>query len=132
MQIHINTSSGVPIYLQIVKQVKLQVSSGRLLSGQQLPPVRKLAQEIIVNPNTVARAYRQLETEKVIISRRGSGVFVAEITSPLAGGEQRRILIEHIDALLAEAGQMDISIDEVTELLVSRNNVNTQRGKDHD
>jgi len=126
MQIHISTSSGIPIYLQIVKQVKLLVASGRLPVTTQLPPVRKLAQDILVNPNTVARAYKQLEMEKVISSRRGAGVFVADAVSPLAKSEQQAIMIEHIDGLLAEAAQMDMSIDEVIALIHTQNK-NQQR-----
>ena len=126
MQIHISTSSGIPIYLQIVKQVKLLVASGRIPVTTQLPPVRKLAQDILVNPNTVARAYKQLEMEKVILSRRGAGVFVADAISPLAKTEQQAIMIEHIDGLLAEAGQMDMSIDEVISLIHTQNK-NQQR-----
>ena len=124
MQIHISTSSGIPIYLQIVKQVKLLVASGRIPVTTQLPPVRKLAQDILVNPNTVARAYKQLEMEKVILSRRGAGVFVADAISPLAKTEQQAIMIEHIDGLLAEAGQMDMSIDEVISLIHTQNKIN--------
>lgn len=132
MQIHISTSSGVPIFMQIVKQVKLLVASGRLVVRQQLPPVRKLAQDILVNPNTVARAYKQLEIEKVIISRRGSGVFVTDDISPLAKSERERIMIEHIDTLLAEATQMDMSVDEIITLIHSQNSqisLNKKRAK---
>ena len=61
MQIHISPTDGVPIYLQIVNQVKYLVSSGRLAAGEELPPIRTLAEKLLVNPNTVARAYRELE-----------------------------------------------------------------------
>ena len=61
MQIHISTSDGVPIYLQIVNQVKFLVASGRLAAGEELPPIRGLAEQLLINPNTVARAYRDLE-----------------------------------------------------------------------
>jgi len=61
MNIHITPSDGVPIYLQIVNQIKYLVSSGRLADGEELPPIRTLAETLVVNPNTVARAYRELE-----------------------------------------------------------------------
>ena len=66
MQIHISPNDGLPIYLQIVNQVKYLVASGRLSSGDELPPIRVLADRLIINPNTVARAYRELETAGVV------------------------------------------------------------------
>jgi len=120
MQIHISDKDGVPIYLQIVRQVKYLLASGRLTSGEQLPPVRKLAEQLIINPNTVARAYRELEAAGVLKTRRGSGVFVSDNGSPLARREQNRILSEHIDVLLAEARQMDIDVDTVLALVERR------------
>ena len=65
MQIHITEADGTPFYQQVVNQVKLLVASGRLEEGEQLPPVRKLAEKLLVNPNTIARAYRELESEGV-------------------------------------------------------------------
>ena len=73
MQIHITSSDGVPIYLQIVNQVKYLVASGRLSPGEELPPIRTLAEQLLVNPNTVARAYRELETAGVVTKRRTAG-----------------------------------------------------------
>ena len=92
MQLHVSPSDGVPIYQQVVNQIKYLVASGRLKQGEQLLPVRKLAEQLIVNPNTVARAYRELESDGVVESRRGSGVFVSEGVSPLAKREQNKIL----------------------------------------
>lgn len=120
MQIHISSHDGLPIYLQILNQVKYLIASGRLASGEQLPPVRRLAEQLVVNPNTVARAYRELETAGLIVTRRGAGVYVAEGGSPLTPQEQRRILSERIDLLLAEARQMDIDFDELVKLLKQR------------
>src|SRR5262245_15140538 len=111
MQIHISPHDGVPIYLQIANQVKYLVSSGRLDAGEQLPPVRKLAEQLVVNPNTVARAYRELESDGVLTTRRGSGVFVSDAGSPLARREQNKILSERVDALLAEAQQMRVDVE---------------------
>ncbi len=121
MQIHISPNDGVPIYQQIVNQVKYLTASGRLTAGEQLPPVRKLAEQVLVNPNTVARAYRELESAGVLTTRRGAGVFVAEGVSPLSRREQTRILQERLDQLLAEARQMDVDVETLVKLLRQRN-----------
>ena len=121
MQIRISTSDGKPIYQQIADQVKYLVAAARLESGERLPPVRHLAEQLVVNPNTVARAYRELETDGVVVSRRGSGVFVSDGGSPLAKREQKRILNERIDLLLAEARQMNVGLDEIIKMVHDRN-----------
>src|SRR6516165_8019223 len=108
MQIHIAGNDGVPIYLQIVNQVKYLVASGRLAPGEELPPIRVLAEQLLVNPNTVARAYRELELAGVVLKRRTAGTYVSNARSPLARGERVKILTERVDALLAEAHQMNI------------------------
>ncbi|MEZ6053765.1 MAG: GntR family transcriptional regulator [Planctomycetaceae bacterium] len=120
VQIHISPNDGVPIYQQIVNQVKYLTASGRLAAGEQLPPVRKLAEQILVNPNTVARAYRELESAGILTTRRGAGVFVADGVSPLSRREQNRILNERLDQLLAEARQMDVDVETLVKLLRQR------------
>lgn len=120
MQLHVSPSDGVPIYQQVVNQIKYLVASGRLKQGEQLLPVRKLAEQLIVNPNTVARAYRELEADGVVESRRGSGVFVSEGVSPLAKREQNKILNERIDLLLAEAAHLNVEVDTVIKLIHQR------------
>ena len=103
MQIRINEHDRVPIYLQIVNQVKLLVASGRLSPNEELPPIRVLAETLVVNPNTVARAYRELESEGVVTKKRTAGTYVSENGPRLSRPECIRILTERIDALLAEA-----------------------------
>ena len=107
----------MPIYLQIVNQITYLVASGRLSAGDELPPIRTLAEQLVVNPNTVARAYRELELSGVVEKRRTAGTYVSDHHSPLAKGEQVRILSERLDALLAEARQLGFSTDEIVELL---------------
>lgn len=121
MQIHIAPDDGVPIYLQIVNQVKYLVASGRLEPGEEMPPIRVLADRLIVNPNTVARAYRELETAGVVEKRRTAGTFVSSNGSPLARHEQVKILTQRADALLAEARQLGFTVDEVVDLVRQRN-----------
>jgi GntR family transcriptional regulator len=128
VQIHISSNDGVPIYLQIVNQVKYLVASGRLSPGNELPPIRVLAEQLLVNPNTVARAYRELETAGVVTKRRTAGTYVSETSSPLERRERLRILTERVDALLAEARQMDIDIDQVL-ILIRRRDEKMQSGE---
>lgn len=120
MQIHISANDGLPIYVQVVNQVKYLVASGRLKPGEELPAIRVLAERLLVNPNTIARAYRELETAGVVEKRRTAGTYVSDQGSPLARRERIRILSQRIDALLAEARQMDISFDDVQKLIEQR------------
>src|SRR4029079_3071646 len=120
MQIHISTADGVPIYQQIVNQIKYLVSSGRLTAGEELPPIRTLAEKLVINPNTVARAYRELESAGIVEKRRTAGTYVTDQGSPLPRRERLKILSERIDALLAEARQMDIACEDVVKLTERR------------
>ena len=88
--------------MQIVNQVKYLVASGRLAAGEELPPIRTLAEQLLINPNTVARAYRELEMAGVVTKRRTAGTYVSDATSPLARRERLKIVGERIDALLAD------------------------------
>lgn len=78
MTLILNPSSGVPIYLQLMEQIKHALATGALQPGDQLPGLRKLAETLVINPNTVAKAYRELEHEGVIELRQGSGAYIAE------------------------------------------------------
>jgi GntR family transcriptional regulator len=120
VHIHLSPNDGLPIYLQIVNQVKYLVASGRLAPGEELPPIRVLAEKLVINPNTVARAYRELEVAGVVTKRRTAGTFVSDAGSPLARRERLRILTERIDALLAEARSMNVDVDEILQLLRER------------
>ena len=120
MQIHISPNDGVPIYVQIVNQVKYLVAAGRLAPGEEVPPIRVLAEQLVINPNTVARAYLELERAGIVIKRHGSGTYVSDGPSPLGKRERTRILTRRADALLAEAAQMRVGFDEVIELLRER------------
>jgi GntR family transcriptional regulator len=120
MRIHVSPHNGIPIYLQIVNQVKYLVAAGRLAPADELPPIRTLAEQLLINPNTVARAYRDLEQAGVVTSRRGAGTYVSEGGSPLARRERLRILTERVDGLLTEAHQLGFAEDELIDLLRKR------------
>ncbi len=120
MQIHISSNDGQPIYRQIVQQIKLLVAAGRLAPGDELPAIRKLAEELVINPNTVARAYRELESSGLIESRQGSGTRVTANGSPLSQREKTRLLTDRVDALLAEAKQLGVDFDVLRALVDKR------------
>ncbi|MFM1921306.1 MAG: hypothetical protein RLZZ303_2940 [Candidatus Hydrogenedentota bacterium] len=129
MKLKVDPKSGTPIYAQIVAQVEFLVASGRLKPGDAMPPIRALAEELLVNPNTVARAYRDLEAAGVVASRVGAGTVVAEGVSPLARRERLRLLTEQVDGLLAKAHQLNFTHDEVRELLDTRAEALRREGK---
>jgi GntR family transcriptional regulator len=120
MQIQISPDDGVPIYLQIVNQVKYLVASGQLGPGEELPPIRALAEQLLVNPNTVARAYRELEIAGLVVKRRTAGTYVSEVGSPLGREERLEILAGRVDALLVEASQLDVGLEAVLDLVRRR------------
>lgn len=120
VQLHLSTKDGVPIYQQIVQQVKYQVAAGRLASGEELPPIRVLAGQLVVNPNTIARAYMELEREGVVVKKHGAGTYVSDDGSPLARRERVKILADRADALLTEARHLGIEFPDVLELLQQR------------
>jgi GntR family transcriptional regulator len=122
MQIQVSAQDGVPIYQQIVNQVKYLVASGRLEAGDEIPPIRVLAEQLVVNPNTVARAYLELEHAGMVTKRHGSGTYISEQSSPLPRREKLKILTRRVDSLLAEAGHLDVELDAIVELLRERHN----------
>src|SRR5829696_5366496 len=103
MQIQIAPSDGAPVYQQIVTQIRYLISTGRLEPGEELPPIRVLAEQLTVNPNTVARAYLELEHAGIVTKRHGAGTYVSEKRSLVPQREKTRILRKRVDALLTEA-----------------------------
>ena len=90
MHIEISAQDGVPIYRQIVNQVKYLIASGQLGSDEELPAIRTLAEQLVVTPNTIVKAYRELESEGLVYKRQGAGTYVAQTKSPLARKEQKK------------------------------------------
>src|SRR5262245_63278714 len=114
MDITINVTDGVPIYRQIVNQVKYLVASRLLLPGDELPAIRTLALQLKVTPNTIVKAYGELESAGVIHKRHGSGTFISDARpQQVAIRERRRLIEQRIDALLAEAHQLNITTEDV-------------------
>ena len=84
MQFRIDNASERPVYQQIMGQIKLDIALGRLMKEEKLPTVRQLAKQLAINPNTIAKAYRQLEQEGIIVTKPGAGAFVANLDSNLS------------------------------------------------
>jgi GntR family transcriptional regulator len=120
MHFQISSADGLPIYQQIVNQVRHLIAAGRLQSGEELPPIRSLAEQLTINPNTVARAYLELERAGIVTKRHGSGTYVSGGVSPLPQREKLRVLRPRADALLVEAVHLDIDLDDVLDLLRER------------
>ncbi len=114
------TQDGVPIYQQIINQVKYMVASGRMVPGDELPAIRVLAEQLVVNPNTVARAYRELETLGIVTSRHGSGTYISETGSPLKQTELLKNIQDRADSLLSDGLQMGLTLEEMQEILQKR------------
>lgn len=119
-RIQIDGKSGVPFYRQINEQIKIAVARGRLRPGDRLPTVRQLAVDLAVNPNTVVRAYRELELEGVIETQQGSGTFVGSERPEIDDLERRRMLDQILTDLLARASSYGFSVEDVLEGLRRR------------
>jgi GntR family transcriptional regulator len=113
--ISVDASSGVPIFRQIVQQIKTAVAMGRLHAEDPLPSVRQLAVDLKVNPNTVARAYLDLEIEGVIYKRQGAGTFVATQSVKVSKNERRRVVSELIEKALVEGVNLGLDEEELRE-----------------
>lgn len=120
MNISINVKDGVPIYRQIANQIRYMVASGLLQAGEEISPVRTLALQLSVTPNTVVKAYDELEAAGVIYKRRGAGTYISGEQSPLANRERNRIIEGRIDGLLAEAYQLNYSDEDLLALFIKR------------
>ena len=115
MHFSINNSSGRPAYQQIIDQVKRDIALGRLVTDEKLPTVRLLASQLTMNPNTIAKAYRQLEREGIIVTRPGAGAFIAKLDSNLSKSVKRKILSEDIERIAIDAFHMQIDKETLSQ-----------------
>ncbi len=120
MEFSIDPKSGVPFYRQIVEQVKFGIARRDLRPGDRLPTVRQLAVDLSVNPNTVVRAYRQLEIEGMLDTHQGSGTFISKSRPNVDRLEQQRMLDQILTDMLARASAYGLSLDDVFEGLRKR------------
>jgi GntR family transcriptional regulator len=117
MLFHVNTSSGVPIYVQIETQVKNAIAAGALKRNQALPSVRRLASDLGINPNTVARAYQELERDGVIATIPGGGTYVAESVPRFLKSEKLRRLQPYARQIAVEGVQLGLTDQEIVKAL---------------
>ncbi len=115
MKLLIDVKSGVPFYRQIIEQLKFAIARGALATGDRLPTVRQLAVDLSINPNTVIRAYRELEIEGVLETHQGSGTYVGFQKPEVDQLEKQRMLDQILTELLARASSFGLSIEEVLE-----------------
>lgn len=118
MKLFIDTRSGVPIYKQLVQQIENGIVGGAIKPGDQLPTVREVALELTINPNTVARAYRELEYMGIIDSVQGRGTFISSSVNKPQAGEKEKLLKNYLDELFQKARQLNISPSRLKELLL--------------
>ncbi len=120
MQFSIDTKSGVPFYRQIIEQAKFAIARGDIGPGDRLPTVRQLAVELSINPNTVIRAYRELEIEGMLVTQQGSGTFVSDSRPDIDELEQQRMLDQILTDMLARASAYGFTLDDLIEGLQHR------------
>ena len=120
MLLQINYKSGKPVYLQVVDQIKAAAAAGTLQSGEALPTIRPLAEELRVNRNTIAKAYTELESQGIIETIPGKGCFVRPNNSPLKKDVRRKLLAEEIDQVLVQAHHLQVPSAEVLEIVRER------------
>jgi GntR family transcriptional regulator len=113
----LDPTGGVPFYKQIILQVQMAIADGRLASGEQLPTVRSLAVDLQVNPNTVARAYNELEIRGVVNTQQGSGTFISNKRIQLPEIEREKILAEISTGFITKAASYGFSMAEIVGYL---------------
>ncbi len=120
MEFRIESSSRVPIYRQLVGQIREAVARGRLKADERLPSVRDLSRQLVINPNTVARVYTELEREGILNTRPGLGVFVAQPKTDLTKRARKDRLVCLVDELLTEAVHLGFTAEELMAVISDR------------
>jgi GntR family transcriptional regulator len=127
MLLEIDHHSGVPIYLQVIEQIRHQIMSGQLKEGEQLVSVRDLSEQMHINPMTISKAYALLEIEGLVERKRGIGIFIAKITSNQKEQARRKILERIVNKAAAKAVQFGVTEEDLHQLLSEEYNKYTQQ-----
>ena len=122
IEFKLDIKSGVPFHRQIVDQIRYGIASQRLLPGEQLPTVRELAVELEINPNTVRKAYSELEILGILDTQQGTGTFVGDQQIEIAPAERDRMLKQICDELVARGHQYNLTLKEIVDHLHGRLN----------
>ena len=113
----LDAASGVPVYRQLIDQVQGALASGSLKPGQQLPTVRQLAVDLAINPNTVTRAYREMEIRGMVDTQQGSGTFIAKKKVEYSKGERERQLAQLVGEFVSRAGSAGFTVEQLMKAL---------------
>jgi GntR family transcriptional regulator len=120
MLLQINFKSGKPVYLQVVDQIKAAAAAGTVQTGEPLPSIRPLAEELRVNRNTIAKAYTELESQGIIETIPGKGCFIRPNNTPLKKDVRRKLLTQEVDQVVVQAHHLQVPPPEVVELVRER------------
>ena len=120
MIFQIDFKSGTPVYLQLVDQIRYAAASGALKTGEPLPPIRALAEQLRVNRNTIAKAYAELESQGVIQTIQGKGCFLSENNSPFKKQVREKLLLKEVDSAVVTAHHLQVGRDEFLALVKER------------
>ncbi len=113
----LDSHSGVPVYRQLIDQVQAAVAAGVLAAGDQLPTVRQVAVDLVINPNTVLRAYREMEIRGTLDTQQGSGTFVADRKIEYSKGERERQLGQLVGEFVSRAGSAGFTVEQLAKAL---------------
>lgn len=116
-QLRLDTKSGVPVYRQLIDQVLVAVASGQLAPGDQLPTVRQLAVDLSINPNTVVRAYKELEIRGMLATQQGTGTFITSKKVKSDEAQRQKRLTQMVSEFVARVGAEGYTIDDIVERL---------------
>lgn len=117
LEFSLDMKSGVPFYKQIIFQVEMAIADGRLEQGAQLPTVRSLAVDLSINPNTVARAYAEMEIRNIVVTQQGSGTFISDKKVTLDAIERERILSKITKEYLTKASSYGFTLAEIQQII---------------
>lgn len=128
-EFHLDLASGVPVYRQIIDQIMGGMAAGALAGGDQLPTVRQVAVDLAINPNTVGRAYRELEIRGVLETQQGTGTFISHQPVKRDDLERERQLNQLVSDFVARAGAAGFTVEDLLEQLHERQNDSTKRNR---
>ncbi|MBB6482615.1 GntR family transcriptional regulator [Spirochaeta isovalerica] len=128
LEFSLDPKSGVPFYKQIILQVEMAIADGRLTKGEQLPTVRSLAVDLRINPNTVGRAYNEMEIRGIVNTQQGTGTFISRKEVQLDEVERERVLSGITKTFISKAGSYGFTLDEIIDYLTDLKSENERGG----